>query len=208
MCNPILGKQISALLQVCPDQDLLCCTSSCDGPQWTSLANALAKPPSSTTYFTSSRPESQNWDAKPCVPHPRTSTRMASGNHQGLQSFSSVSPSRVCSHPCRSCHCATGKATCGTDRCWEVFAAQQQLGVRRSQYILQWRETEPSSGPVPSWHRDIWNMGQEQSVLLITVCLVQWKTCNIWFTSWIPNCLAIFPSTFQIYCSVRAWPSL
>lgn len=96
----------------------------------------------------------------------------------------------------------------GTARCWEVFAAQQQLGVRRNQYVLQWRETEPSSGPVPSWHTGIWNMGQEQSILLITVCLVQWKTCNVGFTSWIPNCLAIFPSTFQIYCSMRAWFSL
>lgn len=161
-------------------------------------------PPAAPCDFTASTPESPNWEAKPWVPHTRASTKMGSGNHQCLQFH-------LCESqwgPCRSCHCATRKATCGTARCWEVFAAQQQLGVRRNQYILQWRETEPSSGPVPSWHRGIWNMGQEQSALLITVCFVKWKMCNIGFTSWIPNCLAIFPSTFQIYWSVRAWLSL
>lgn len=148
------------------------------------------------------------------MPRARSSTKTTGENHQYQQSctsaslISAASLSDDHSHPHECCHPTTREAPCGTARYWEAFAGQQQLGVSRNQYVLQWREAEPSSGPPPPWHKGIWNVDQEQSSPLIKACFVQWKMCNIGFTSWIPNCLAIFPSASQIYWSARAWLSL
>lgn len=144
-------------------------------------------------------------------PTPRRPVRITSACRAApLQTSSVLQVSAVatCLHLHGCCHSAMREAAWGTARCSEVFAAQQRLVVRRNQYILQWRETEPSSGPAPSQHKGIWNVDQEQSSLLITACFVPWKMCDIGFTSWIPNCLAIFPSTSHIYWSVGAWLSL
>lgn len=95
-------------------------------------------------------------------------------------------------------------------RCWEASAVQQQLGVRRNQHILQWREAEPSSGPGPPRHKGIWNVAEEQSSLLISLfCAV--KKCALsgsqaeFQTAWpfslqLPKCIEVwqFGSLFSV----------
>lgn len=49
----------------------------CDGSQWTSLANALAKTPAPPCDFTASRPESPDWDQRPVCLLPGAAPRWA-----------------------------------------------------------------------------------------------------------------------------------
>lgn len=195
------GKQMPALLRPALASTCPATSFTCDVPPLTILPNVLANTSSSTRWFGCLQPREPKLGYKaPAMPRARSSTKTTGENHQYQQSctsaslISAASLSDDHSHPHECCHPTTREAPCGTARYWEAFAGQQQLGVSRNQYILQWREAEPSSGPPPPWHKGIWNVDQEQSSPLIKACFVQWKMCNIGFTSWIPNCLAIFPS--------------
>lgn len=200
------GKQMPALLKTCLGQHLPCHILHLWCAPTDNSAQCLGQ-------HLQPREPKLGYKA-PAVPRARSSTKTTGENHQYQQSHASASLISAASlsgdhsHPHGCCHPPTREAPCGMARCWEAFAGQQQLGVSRNQYILQWREAEPSSGPPPPWHKGIWNVDQEQSSPLIKACFVQWKMCNIGFTSWIPNCLAIFPSASQIYWSARAWLSL